>query len=66
MRVVDSNFVVHKDGALVHTAFKTVHSCSAKRQTSFYLSYSPVMVQRLTSLTTRFRESHGSIGMGCE
>jgi len=53
---------------------ETVHWCklhskqsnrySAKFPTSFYLSSSPIMVQRLTSLT-RFRESYSSSSISC-
>jgi len=59
MRVVGSNFVVHQVNALVSIAFKTVQPLySAKLQTFIYLSYSHVMVQTSTSLTTGFRESY--------
>jgi len=45
VRAVGSNFVVHQDVVLVHIAFRTIQLlCSAKRPTSFNLSYSPVMV----------------------
>jgi len=59
-RVVYNNFVFQQDGALLHLAFKTVHCCSAKLSTSFFLRYGPITVQSL------FRESYSSMSMSCK